>query len=228
MAQSIFAGCTNYSEQTSEDILKDIMFWIKYSQEIKCQFENTIEELRDSGYWNSKVDFDFRLFSESMPQMINTFISDFEIVCESIEQDHILPRDIKILKNIRDVVFENERHCWKTYKSDSAWHDYGNPDFKKVEQLYADGRDYLVTLKDVGNAASRLEDYMRENKVVEVTKTDNSIHIGDKNKIKKVNIGNNNGAEPKQNTGSKFKDIFLIPLIVAVIAAVICAYFNIR
>ncbi len=42
MAQGMIAGATDYSEQTIMDIKSDIEYWMKYSQEIKNEFTNTI------------------------------------------------------------------------------------------------------------------------------------------------------------------------------------------
>lgn len=46
MSQSLFAGMTNYDEQSISDIRDDIIRWRKDSQDIKQYFEETISELK--------------------------------------------------------------------------------------------------------------------------------------------------------------------------------------
>ncbi len=64
-------------------------------------------------------------------------------------------------------------------------------------------------------------------------KEDNSIHIGDKNKIKDSVIGNNiqtGNAELKNNEKwySKLFWKLLIPIVVVVIAAALCLWLGLR
>jgi len=226
--QGLFAGATSYTDQTPKDMLNDIEGWIKKSKEIKAMFENTINELNKTGYWTEKVDYDFRMFCHSISKITETFIYDFSVVKDALEEDEIMERHIKILKNIRSVVYENEEFCVKTYNDESRgyWHDCGNEDFAKVEKLYQEGRDYLVTLKDVGNMASRLEDYMRpEGNVVNITKTDNSIHVGDKNKFNKSVIHNNIANDEKEFQKRFFeRHPWISGLVISIVAGLILMF----
>lgn len=105
---------------------------------------------------------------------------------------------------------------WKTYKEDFRWKKYGNRNFALAEELYRISRDFFVTLFDVANAASMLDNYMKENKTVidNSVHTDNSIKIGSGNKIEKNIIGNTNHID-KQEKKTPFWSKFWLPLIIS-------------
>ncbi len=204
MAQSYIAGSTNYGEQSIKEIRSDILRWCEYSQEIKKLFQETIAHLKQSKYWY-KVASGFSDFCESVPMICETFCDDFKIIVDAIDKDNITKREISLMSNIYKCTVENEEFCWKTYKlhGDGYWHDYGNPEFELVEELYSKGRDFLITLRDVGNAVSRMEDYIKE----EIKTThieDNSIHIGDGNKIKNSLFGNRINENKKESFFQKY------------------------
>lgn len=227
MAQGFIAGSTNYSEQSIIDIKSDIESWISYSRRIKALFEGTIAELKEKNYWNGKVSVDFQAFCYSVPKICDTFCSDFEIVLTAINADRITAREITLMTNIYRVSVENEEYSWKSFKGKDGgyrWHNYGNPLFEKVEQLYGDGRDFFVTLRDVSNAVARMEDYMKDEKTVidNSVHNDHSITIGDGNKIKKSVIGNNNTTETPQKESS-FWSKFWLPLLITIIGGVAVA-----
>lgn len=227
MAQSLIAGLTNYDEQNILDIKEDITRWIEYSIKLKDLFEKTIKELSEEGYWANNVSFEFRAFCQDVPRICNSFVADFNIVLKAIEADNITNREIKLLRKIYQVSCENEEYSWKSFKGEDTlgrWHQYGNPLFEKAEILYQDGRDFFVTLRDVSNAASRLEDYMKEEKTVvdNSIHTDNSITIGDGNKIKKSIVGNGNTVESTDKKSS-FWEKFGLPLIITIIGGVAVA-----
>lgn len=236
MAQSFIAGGTNYSEQSINDIKKDIEAWMLLCKRIKALFESTIAELKEQNYWDQNVAAFFKAFCYSVPQICDTFCSDFEIILSAISRDQITTREISLMRNIYRVSIENEEYSWKSFKGKEdgeRWHDYGNPSFEKVEELYGRGRDFFVTLRDVSNAVARMEDYMKEDKTVidNSIHTDNSITIGDGNKIKNSVVGNSNTVEKPQNNSS-FWDRFGLPLIITIIGGVavaaICIWLGLR
>ena len=250
MAQALMAGMTNYSEQTINDIKDDIENWIKYCNNIKEEFEANIAFLSENDYWETKVPMDFRAFCLYLGKICDTFSSDFELIIKAIDEDRITSREISLMKNIYKVSCENEEYCWRTYKNfneDGQWHEYGNPLFAKVEKLYGDGRDFLVSLRDVSNAAARMEDYMKEENAVNVSVngnnnsqiniggtqnvTDNSINIGDNNEIKNSVIGNANKIDNgpvKESFFHKYMWPILSGVAIAVIAALICLWLGLK
>lgn len=223
MAQGLFAGATKYSEQTKQAIGEDIVCWIAASKKIKPMFIETILLLKNHDYWNN-IPYNFQMFCENLPNVIKTIISDLELVHHNIEKDHIAQADINLLKNIFNIVTENEEFCWRSYKdaSDGYWYEYGNKDFALVETLYKEGRDYLITLKDISNAAERLKDYMKEEKNVHIEQN-NCVNMGDHNRIKSINLenGSKNSKEKNKKKESKFIWFIVIPIATAVIAGIL-------
>ena len=224
MAQGIFAGGTDYSGQTIREIKSDIENWMEYSQKIKNEFNQIISELMDDKYWETEVPFEFRSFCEGTVRICDTFYSDFQIVVKSIESDNVTKREIELMKNIYTVAVDYENWSWRSFRQkDGYWHDYGNPLFLKAERLYADGRDFYVTLKDVSNALCRMEDYVKDERITQIN--DNSINIGDNNDLRNVRINHeqnvNRESQPKESWFKKFWWTFLVPIAVAVIAGII-------
>lgn len=223
MAQGLFAGATNYNKQSILDIKDDIESWIAYSSQIRDFFETTIEGLKNQEYWDNKVPYNFQTFCTGVPKICETFCSDFKMIIDSIKNDRITRREINLMKKIYNVSKENEEYSWKSFNdpNDGHWHEYGNPLFKKVERMYNDGRDFFVTLIDISNAASRMEDYMTDEKIV----IDNSVHnnncisIGNDNKINNSILGNSITDKPKKK--QSFWNRFWLPLLITVIGGVI-------
>lgn len=244
MSQSLFAGMTNYNEQSISDIKDDIIRWRKYSQDIKQYFEETISELKKTGYWN-KVPFDFAGFCEDVPNICNTFYNDFNMVLKAIDSDSISQRELSLMENIYSCSYENEELSWKKFKNrdDGYWQEYGNPEFTKVENLYKESRDFFVTLEDVGNATSRMEDYVKPNNNIVNNIEDKSIHIGNGNTIESSQIGNigddntiensqirKNVTEKTNNESffQKYTGEIIAGIIITVVGAVICTWLGLN
>ena len=176
MTQGIIAGMTDYSDQNLSDIAEDISSWIEYCEKTKEKFESNIAAIKKEGLWESTVPYDFQNFCLNLPETCETYIHDFKIVLKSVEIDCITQREIKLMRNLWEKAHENERWCVEAYKysEPDGWCDFGTPEFEKIEELYAKGRDFYVTMFDTGNVAARMEDYMKKDNVVEV-KTSNEI-----------------------------------------------------
>ena len=230
MSQSVFAGMTNYQEQSVIDIKDDIVSWIELSKRIKTHFIETMSELKETGYWR-KVPCGFASFCEGVPTICDTFCHDFEIIIKSIENDCISNREIQLMRNIYKCAWENEEYSWRSYKdeNDIYWKDYGNQEFRKIETLYGDGRDFFVTLKDVNNAMVRLEDYVKPDGTVVNKIEDNSIHIGDGNEINNSPIGSTitNNLE-KNSLFKKHMWEIISGIIVGVAVVAICIWFGLK
>lgn len=225
MTQGLFAGCTNYGSQTLSDIKIDVESWKKYTLNIKILFEENILQLSKGGYWNSKVPFNFRIFCEAVPKICDTFMSDFAIILKDIDNNNITKRTINLMCNIASIAHDNEEQSWRTYKEDSHWKEYGEANFKLAEELYSQGRDFFVSLFDVGNAAARMEDYITcENETTVVNNInnniDNSIKIGNNNKIKSSHIDKSNTINKSQKENKALWKI-VVPIIVSAIACVV-------
>lgn len=159
MAQGLIGGATSYEEQSLKDILEDIRRLVEYTEEISLEIQNGIVKLKESNFWN-KVYFNFQMTLLSSLTCQEAYLHDFSIIVKAIQEDKITEREVRLLRNIGKKAIEFNHEYGKTFKEEYRWRDYGNPDFKVAEDLYAHGRDYFVTLQDATNAAARLNDYV--------------------------------------------------------------------
>jgi len=163
MAQGAFGGSSRYDNQSLEDIVKDINVWIGFCSDTLGLFNETIPKLKENKYYDV-VPFNLQALFEVTTRDLPTFISDFNSILESISQDRIYMRDVRLLKNIGKYSIENNSTYGRIYhEALGDWRempDYNDPNFNAVERLYGDGRDLFVTLMDASNAAERLRDYM--------------------------------------------------------------------
>lgn len=169
MAQGIIGGATSYEEQSLKDILLDIMGWMEYTDKIKNSMDIWLKVSKENGFWQN-VEFDFQMTVYSSIAFFNTIVEDLEMVKVAIETNNITEREVLLLRKIGRKSIEYNHEYPRTYRSEKRyWHDYGNPKFEIVENMYAKGRDYFVTLQDACNAASRLEDYMNRGQTINNT-----------------------------------------------------------
>lgn len=188
MAQGIIGGATSYGGQSINDIKKDIVDWMRYTEEIMSEIELGIETLKQSGFW-SKVSFNFQMTLFSSLTCQRTFIEDMTAIVSRIDEDSVTEKEVKLLYKIGKNAIEFNYEYGQTYKNSDRWHDYGNPDFRVAEKLYQNGRDYFVTLQDATNASSRLSDYITIVPPVVNNHVTQNIS-GNENVITGVNTGN--------------------------------------
>ena len=159
MGQGLIGGATSYEGQSIKDILSDINRWVEYTNDTLSSMEQGIIKLERSGFWNN-VPFNFQMTLLSTATCQRTYLDDFDIIKESIKADNITQKYVRLLRKIGKNAIEFNHEYGRTYKEDYTWKKYGDPNFKIAEDLYANGRDFFVTLQDASNASARLEDYV--------------------------------------------------------------------
>lgn len=192
MAQGAIGGATSYEFQSIKDIQADIEKWGSYIEEVKLEYETVIEDLTQAGYWMRSVSYDFKCLVMETKMIFDSFLTDFNIILNAVKEDRVTEREVELLNQvgIRAIKYNHEYGIiW--HGQDYRWLNYGEVNFQKVEDLYADGRDLFVTLQDAGNAAARLKDY-----IIKVSSTHNNIIIGDSNGVIQIQQNTNNS---KQN-----------------------------
>ena len=175
---------------------------------IQNGMESGLSQSKESGFWK-KVDYDFRQTVYTSIGYLKTIISDLKCVEESIKRDFITEREIKLLRTIGRKSIDYNIEYGHTFKSErKLWHDYGNPDFEVVENMYAKGRDYFVSLQDAGNIASRLEDYMQSGNATNVNfhgnVTGSQIQVGT---VNSTQISNNTEVFPYEDVMKVLSEI---------------------
>ncbi|MGE7944099.1 hypothetical protein ACQKNB_18640 [Lysinibacillus xylanilyticus] len=159
MVQGLIGGATNYNDQSINDIIEDLKNWISYSIETKKYIEENMNYLKNNSYWdNIPLNFQMTLIESIRCQ--NNFISDLKFILEAINTNYLTKREVELIKTIGEKAIKYNREYGITYKEESRWKKYGDKNFKVVESLYANGRDYFVTLQDAINVSERLNDYI--------------------------------------------------------------------
>ena len=219
MAQGLFAGGTGYRNQSLDDIREDVDHWRQKSQDLKEKFKETIGQLRERNYWDQTVPFNFRGFCNATIKTCDTVYYDFGRVLSAIDKDEITKREIAIMRNIAHIAGEKELQAATTFKANEGhWQNYEDENFQKAEELYADGRDFFLTLLDAGNAAGRLEDYVKEEPVVDKSiHAENSVVIGDGNQFSNSDVNVNKEVKESKSIGKWLMENLWFPLLVVVI-----------
>lgn len=99
MAQSIFGGATDYSEQTCQDILSDVLRWVDLTRNVKKESTEEVDQLETDGEWN-QVLWDIRDLFLSSIHYYDTVLYDLELVTNAIKKDQISDREINLLHMI--------------------------------------------------------------------------------------------------------------------------------
>ena len=189
MTQSIFGGATSYEEQSLNDIKDDVSLWIKYAKDTYDELNFNLSKAKESGYWEN-VSYDFQSTIISSIRYFITIIDDLGLVLDAINNKRISKRDVILLRKIgTNAVHYNKVEYPESYNGteDTYWKRFGDKEFEPIENMYCTGRDFFITLQDARNAASRLEDYIMKENII-----NNTVNIvGDGNKTQ-VQQGNNN------------------------------------
>ncbi|XMB67076.1 hypothetical protein RI065_00740 [Mycoplasmatota bacterium zrk1] len=216
MAQGIFPGMTSYDIQAIREMQTDIENWIEYTRKTKKYLEEGFIKLENTDFSN-KVPYSLTSLMKSHIIFCNTIIDELSRVKNSIISESISEIEIKLLWNIGTTASKFNNSYGTAYNDDFPWKEYGNPDFKIVENMYGEGRDFVVTLIDAQNMSEGLGRYM---------KTENGIKItgGD---FKGAQISQGNNTQQKiVNNGSKeekTESTFWKPLLVTILGGVIVA-----
>ena len=240
MAQGFIAGATSYENQSLTDIVEDISYWITYSGEQKKLTTEHLAKLKTTDFY-ACIPYNYKAMIHEMPQICQTNIDDLSRVLTAISSRCLSKENIDLFRKIGRRAIENGNDNRKYYKSrdEGYWHDYDNPDFRIVEEIYASFGDYCATLWDIGNAAARLQDYIDvPNEVTVVKYENNSVNIGNNNQISNSVIGSQNTAEIEQESvipdGNKESLVskgfwqIIIPLVVTVLGAALCVWLGIN
>lgn len=187
MAQGIIGGATSYEEQSLSDVKDDILKWIEYSNKMHDFLESGINDLKQNTFWN-QIPFNFQMTLLSTMKCQESFIHDFSLILDAIDNSKITERETNLLRKIGIKAIEFNNEYGRTYKEEYRWKKYGDPDFKIAEELYARERDYFVSLQDATNAASRLTDYISALPSVTYNNINQTVN-GNSNVVSGINNG---------------------------------------
>lgn len=165
MAKGIYAGMTDYSHQTLDDIREDLKTEIANLKSEVEYIEENIQNLISNEYWNTNVPNNFKGHIRYCLRAYKTAIQEFNEISKEIETN-VEQHHINRLKRIANTANEINVAIGKLWHQDynETYKNYGDANFTKVEQIYCTTRDLAVNLLDFDNAAYRLEDYIGKSK----------------------------------------------------------------
>ena len=118
-------------------------------------------EVQESGFWDKNVPMNFKSIISYSLRHYNTAKSEFKDIIDDIRyevQEHHCNRLSKIAETASEINVDIGKVWHQQY--DPKYMDYDNPEFRKVETVYAFTRDVAVNLLDISNIAGRLRDFI--------------------------------------------------------------------
>lgn len=227
MAQGLFAGGTSYENQSLTDILLDLEYWVKYSENVKNDVQQLFEKAKSTPFYKS-IPYDYLAIIHEILRICQTNVEDIRIVIAAIDSHALTKAKVELLRKISARArqsSEDNRRCFKNQEN-GYWHDYGNPDFDRIESIYRMFGDYCATLLDASNAAHRLNDYVDIPEEVTTMKIENNnVNIGNKNNLKKSSFFNktttNGENNPKESFGSRFFWVGVMGVLVILVGEIL-------
>lgn len=203
MAKGLLGGMTDYSHQSFRNIISDLEKEHKNVTDFINAIEANIAKVKIDGYWNQKVSSDFIMIVAYSLKHYKTTQEEFLEISQEI-QIEVREHHCKRLQSISTVADEINREIGQIWHRRYNGKEYGNPDFKIVEDIYGDTRDMAVNLLDTSNIAARLKDFIGKTKVT-MDKNQNlggisnttfgnnaTIIVGDNNHVKNIQIEHGN------------------------------------
>src|SRR5690554_4251862 len=139
MAKSMFAGMTDYSHQSIDDIINDLDYeYRNISAFIEMILKNKAI-LEANQYWENKVPSSFESVINYALKHYDTTQSELEEIKTDI-LDVVEGHHVKRLYSLATVANEIYIEIGKKWHQDYGGKDYGNANFSTVERIYADTR----------------------------------------------------------------------------------------
>lgn len=158
MPRGLFAGSTDYSHQTLDDILDDLNDW-KTGLLSTTEFINAIiKQLQENGYW-SKVPDDMKSLVAYASKYYETSITEINDIIQELENE-VQQNHISRLRSLAKTAHDLNLRFGRVWHREYGQKDYGDPNFSNVEKIYMSGRDMVVDMLDLSNVAGRLNDYV--------------------------------------------------------------------
>lgn len=167
MSRGLFAGMTDYSHQSLDDMFTDLGNWISSISEVEHLFSSKITVLAENHYWEA-VPYDIKgLFGYAL-RFFETARNELQDISIGIRQEVHKHHITRIESLARTASGLNERfgRVWHSDRLGIA--DYSDVNFLTLEQLYREGRDMVADMIDLGNLAARLEDFAGRKSITSV------------------------------------------------------------
>lgn len=158
--RGMLAGFTDYSHQSFNDMIEDLELWIKTLSSTLGNLDDALRYIKERDYVKL-TDDNFMSVYYYTYRFLNTCLEEIRSILVGIKNE-VKTSHINRLRIIGHKASELSVELGKVWHSETNTDDYGNPCFQKVETLYGESRDMCNDLFDIGNLASRLEDFLGE------------------------------------------------------------------
>lgn len=158
MAKGIFAGMTDYSHQSLNDIVEDLDREFRNVSAFIEVIEKNIQILEENGYWSSVL-FEFKSIVLYSLKHYHTAKEELESIKNDVHKE-VQEHHCKRLSRIASVSHELNIDIGKIWHQDYQMKNYEQKAFMVLENIYADTRDTAVNLLDLSNLADRLKDFV--------------------------------------------------------------------
>ena len=162
MAKGIIGGMTDYSHQSFSDILQDLQSEQRIVSDFIGKIEKNLQIVTDNGFWKSKVISNFKIKVAYSIKHYKTVSQELIQIADEIQfevKEHHCKRLEKISEVAQEINVDIGR-IWNQDYEEYGIKDYDDPNFRIVENIYADTRDVSVNLLDMSNIAERLKDFI--------------------------------------------------------------------
>lgn len=158
MPRGLIAGSTDYSHQTFEDMMLDLNEWIENLHNVQTLFNENIKKLKEVDYWK-KVDCSFQSLVYYSLKFFITAESEISAISKEI-QSEVKPHHIARIRKLYVTSAELDDDFGRIWHREYKDKEYGEEYFDLVEDLYGEGRDMAVDMRDLSNLVGRLEDFI--------------------------------------------------------------------
>jgi ActR/RegA family two-component response regulator len=176
MSRATSAGMTDYSHQSLENILKDLENWSVTIKRIMLHLETQKQILITNGYWES-ANSDFKWIYARAFMLYTTALTEVFEIKEQLPVE-VQNNHVTRLNHIGTTSYEINMEWGTVWHKEVNPKQYGDQNFKILEDLYAKSRDMAIDLMDLSNVAERLKDYVgRKGSIMHSDTSGTSINV---------------------------------------------------
>jgi len=182
MGRALFAGMTDYSHQSFEDLVEDLKAWINSLQDTQDLFRKNLDALQKSGYWDNVI-WNFKAHLAHTLKFFETSQKELGEILNDIRTNEVQQNHIVRLRSLATTAGELDARYGQIWHKEYRLKEYGNQNFALVERLYSEGRGMVQDMFDLQNVAIRLQDFVgRRGKIAsdhQAEKVDNAARVPD-------------------------------------------------
>ena len=199
MARGLLAGLTDYSHQSFQDILEDIEDAKKNAIAYTEEINRHIAALDANGNLWKNQPFDFRNIVGYSLKHYETVASECSDIISDIKkrrvEEHHCNRLIKTAEVSQKINVDIGKY-WNN--KNEIYKNYDDPNFRFIENIYADTRDAAIYFLELENIAIRLTDFIGKTSGMEDKQPSTNFQGAQFGHNTVIVVGDNNVVSPSQ------------------------------